>query len=97
MPKLSILWKTCGPRNNKQFANQQVFWVNWEPQSHIKNWPNNPGKQKPKCIHKPYSIEAPSTEDNHTVKSAPQARFFTSDTRQRTGDDSISTNNEATM
>jgi hypothetical protein len=45
-----------------------------------------------KHIHKPYNIEAPSTEDNHTVKSAPQAVVLTSETRQRTGDDSISTN-----
>jgi hypothetical protein len=56
-----------------------------------------PKNQKPKSIHKPYSIVAPSTEDNHTVNSAPQAVFFTSDTRQRTGDDSISTKNKATI
>lgn len=41
-------------------------------------------------IQKPYSIEAPSMEDNHTVKSPPQVVYFTSDTRQRIGDDSIS-------
>lgn len=46
-------------------------------------------------IQKPYSIEAPSMEDNHTVKSPPQAVCFTSDTRQRTGDDSISAQDKA--
>lgn len=47
-------------------------------------------KQNAILILKTYNIEAPSTEDNHTVKSPPQAVCFTSDTRQRTGDDSIS-------
>lgn len=42
-------------------------------------------------IHKPYNIEAPSAEVNHAVKSPPQTALLTSETRQRTGDDSIST------
>ena len=48
-------------------------------------------KLKCKDNHKPYSMEAPSIEVNHAVNSPPQAVVFTSDTRQRTGDDSIST------
>lgn len=48
-------------------------------------------KYEEKKIQKPYNIEAPSTEVNQTVKSAPQATFFTSDTWQRTGDNSNST------
>ena len=48
-------------------------------------------KTESKDIHKPYSMEAPSIDDNPTVNSPPQAVFFTSETRQRTGDDSIST------
>lgn len=35
-------------------------------------------------------MEEPSTEDNHTVKSAPQTAFVTSDTRQGSGEGSIS-------
>lgn len=58
----------------------------------IKQETNKSNKEmESKDIHKPYSMEAPSIEDNHTVNSPPQAVFFTSDTRQRTGDDSIST------
>lgn len=41
-------------------------------------------------LHKPYNIEAPSTEVSHTVKSAPQAVVWTSETAHRTGDNSVS-------
>ena len=41
-----------------------------------------------------YNMVAPSADDSHTVKSAPQAVVLTSDTRQRTGDDSISAKEE---
>lgn len=36
-------------------------------------------------------------EDNHTVKSPPHAVLCTSDTRQETGDDSISAKEKARM
>lgn len=42
-------------------------------------------------------MEAPSTDDNQTVKSAPQATVFTSETRHRTGDSSNSSDNKALL
>lgn len=41
-------------------------------------------------LYKPYNIDAPWIEVNHTVKSAPHVVLTTSDTRHRTGDGSIS-------
>lgn len=51
--------------------------------------------QKANYLHKPYNIVAPSAEDNHTVKSAPQAVVLTSDTRHLTGDVSNSTQDKS--
>jgi len=94
MPKLSILRKPCSSGNqSKRKKKQKLSITNDCIQS--KNRISMPEdresrKQNAILIQKAYSIEAPSTEDNHTVKSPPQAACFTSDTRQRTGDDSIS-------
>lgn len=76
------------------YADQLVILVN-ESNQHVVVQLYSQEKTELKHIHKPYNIEAPSTEDNHTVKSAPQAVVLTSDTRQRTGDDSISTKKQS--
>ena len=61
-------------------------------QSHLKAKKKQQQRKKNKRLRKPYSIEAPSVEDNHTVKSAPQAMLVTSsETTHGTGDDSTST------
>lgn len=85
MPELPKLWKPSSPGNHNKIIETSTITD------------RESRKLNAIFIQKPYIIEAPSTEDNHTVKSPPQVAYLTSDTRQRTGDDSISTQDKARM
>lgn len=88
MSKLTILWEACSPKMPKINSRHKFClfrrWgiLVWIIQENL-----------PWIIQEnlPYHIEAPSAEDNHTVKSAPQAVVFTSGTIHRIGDASTST------